>query len=195
MSDRPSRPSYRVTDPRALRALAHPLRIRLLGLLRLHGPSTATLLAQRTAQSSGATSYHLRELERFGFVEDVPGRGTGRERWWQAAHRSTSWSNADFSGPAAVVADELQHRIVELRGRLLHSYLEQRASLPAPWSKVTSFNDLALHLSPDSAQRLAEELSALLQRWRDSEGEEPGAPGTTIVAFLADVLVLPDYPL
>lgn len=79
-----------------MRALAHPLRGRLLGLLRLDGPSTATLLGQRVGESSGATSYHLRQLAVHGFVEDVEGAGRGRERWWRAVHRSTLWHTAEL---------------------------------------------------------------------------------------------------
>ena len=69
-------------DPRRLRALAHPLRIQLLSLLRKDGPATATLLAKRLGESSGATSYHLRQLAAYAFVEDDPERSkAGRERW------------------------------------------------------------------------------------------------------------------
>lgn len=195
MSDRPPLPSVRVSDPRTLRGLAHPLRVRMLGALRLHGPSTATLLGQRLSESSGATSYHLRELHRFGFVEDSPDRGTGRERWWQAAHRSTAWSSSDFTGAGAIVADELQHWVVANRGRVLNAFLEQRGELPPEWTAISTFNDLPLHLTPASAQRLADELTALLLRWSDEEGEEPCTTGTMVVNAFADVLVLREYPL
>lgn len=70
--------TVQVSDIRTLRALAHPLRNRLLGLLRLEGPSTATLLGARVGESSGWTSYHLRQLATYGFVEEVQGRGAGR---------------------------------------------------------------------------------------------------------------------
>lgn len=185
----------RVTDPQALRALAHPLRGRLLSLLRLHGPSTATLLGRQVDESSGATSYHLRELGRYGFVREVPDRGTGRERWWGAVHRSTSWSTRDFSGDDLTVTEELQHRMVEERGRLLTAWLEQRGELPAPWQGAGTFNDLALHLTPEQAERLTLDLVAVLVRWRDEEGAEPGAAGTGIVQVLADVFPLTDPPL
>src|SRR6201991_5338172 len=77
-------------DARTLRGLAHPLRVRILGLLRELGPATATTLAERLGQSTGATSYHLRILAQYGFVEDDPERNVGRERWWKAAHATTS---------------------------------------------------------------------------------------------------------
>ena len=66
--------SYQLTDPAALRALAHPLRGKLLAALRIDGPATASMLARRYGESSGATSYHLRQLARYGFVEDDASR-------------------------------------------------------------------------------------------------------------------------
>src|SRR5262245_33640111 len=74
-------------EVRAVRALAHPLRLELLDMLRFDGPSTATLLARRTGESSGATSYHLRQLARYGYVEEAPATGGGRERWWRYRER------------------------------------------------------------------------------------------------------------
>ena len=59
-------------------------------------PSTATLLGKRVGESSGSTSYHLRQLAAYGFVEEVPDHGSGRERWWRARHRMTSWSADDL---------------------------------------------------------------------------------------------------
>ena len=67
--------------PLQLRALSHPVRLRMLGLLRAEGPATATGLATRLGLNSGATSYHLRQLATHGFVEDDDSRGDGRERW------------------------------------------------------------------------------------------------------------------
>src|SRR5688500_20312710 len=86
----PLEPAVQVTDVRALRALAHPLRNRLLGQLRLHGPATASQLGRTVGESSGATSYHLRQLAAYGFVEDrksvVEGKGGDR-----AARGQTLW--------------------------------------------------------------------------------------------------------
>src|SRR5690348_3555258 len=79
-----------------LRGIAHPLRVRLLNLLREDGPSTATRLAERTGQSSGATSYHLRQLAQYGFVEEDPTRDGGRERWWRATTQTTSLDAATY---------------------------------------------------------------------------------------------------
>ena len=75
-------------DIAGLRALSHPVRLRMLGLLRTEGPATATTLAQRLGLNTGATSYHLRQLAQHGFIEEDTERGNGRDRWWRAAHDS-----------------------------------------------------------------------------------------------------------
>lgn len=93
----PHEESQRVLDPEkdsaALKALTHPLRIRLLGMLRQDGPATATELSGRTQESSASTSYHLRVLAKYGFVAEAEHRD-GRERRWRAVHAVTSWDNA-----------------------------------------------------------------------------------------------------
>ncbi|NUT30943.1 MAG: helix-turn-helix transcriptional regulator, partial [Streptomyces sp.] len=80
-------PKLHELDARTLRGLAHPLRMQLLSALRRGGPATASQLAEKLGESSGATSYHLRQLAAYGFVEDAPDHGKGRERWWQAVHQ------------------------------------------------------------------------------------------------------------
>lgn len=70
-------------DTTALRGLAHPLRGRILDQLQHRGPATATILGERLGESSGSTSYHLRQLARYGFIETVPGKNGGRGRWWR----------------------------------------------------------------------------------------------------------------
>src|SRR4029453_17859727 len=92
---------------RQLRVLAHPLRSRLLGALRLDGPATATALAARLGTNSGATSYHLRQLAAAGLVEDAPEASSGRGRVWRAAHDATSWRSTDYDAdPDARAADD-----------------------------------------------------------------------------------------
>ena len=77
--------------------LAHPLRSRLLSQLRLHGPATATDLADVLDTNTGATSYHLRKLESVGLVTDT-GTGAGKRRVWEASSRGHEWQPSDFAG-------------------------------------------------------------------------------------------------
>lgn len=189
----PSESSIDVRDPRALRALAHPLRGTLLGLLRLEGPSTATRLGQRLGESSGATSYHLRQLAAYGFVEEVRGEGTSRERWWRALHRSTRWETQDFlDDPAGrEVVEELSYRQLTQQSRMLAAHAEQREGLDDGWRAAASLNDWAIRLSPAKTRELADELNAVLRRWHNEpqEREEP------LVHVLLDLFPLTHYPL
>ncbi|MFI2435947.1 ArsR/SmtB family transcription factor [Streptomyces sp. NPDC018693] len=83
--ERQQQPESRtVSDPAALKALAHPLRLKILRHLGIHGPATSTTLAAALGENTGTLSYHLRQLERGGFIEDAPDRPSGRERWWRA---------------------------------------------------------------------------------------------------------------
>ena len=110
--------------PAALRALSHPVRLRMLALLRTEGPATATTLAARLGLNTGATSYHLRQLAEHGFVVDDPERGDGRDRWWQAAHRATVTNSgrgvhAGGAGHARRLPPgrgDLEHRAAPARG-------------------------------------------------------------------------------
>lgn len=73
----------RELDASALKALAHPLRVRIFDILSQFGPQTSSSLADLLGESSGATSYHLRALASHDLIREVPGRGTARERWWE----------------------------------------------------------------------------------------------------------------
>lgn len=83
MAERTPHPNERKLDLDSLKALAHPLRVQILDVLSVHGAFTASGLGERLGESSGSTSYHLRQLERHGFVREVEGKGSGRERWWE----------------------------------------------------------------------------------------------------------------
>jgi len=182
-----------VRDPRALRALAHPLRGALLAALRMDGPSTATRLADRLGESTGSTSYHLRQLATFGFVEEVPGEAAGRERWWRARHRSTRWAAEellDDPGGREVV-EELNHRLIGQHRRVLAAHAAEREDLDPAWRAATSLNDWALRLSPAAARELAAELGTVLARWQETRQED----GQPLVHVLLDLFPLKQYPL
>jgi DNA-binding transcriptional ArsR family regulator len=195
--ERPIEPAVQVTDVRALRALAHPLRSRLLAQLRLHGPATASQLGRTVGESSGSTSYHLRQLAAYGFVEEVEGQGTARERWWRARHRLTSWRAADIEAQegGAEVEDELVRIQLDVRGRVLRAWQEQRQELGAAWTAAASLNDHVLRLRPDQARAVADELNAVLARWMDEHPSDVPAEGTELVEVFTDVVPLKEWPL
>jgi DNA-binding transcriptional ArsR family regulator len=196
--EKPLEPAVQVTDVRALRALAHPLRSRLLGRLRVNGPATASSLARDVGESSGSTSYHLRQLEAYGFVEEVEGQGTARERWWRARHRMTSWQASDVLAQegGAEVQDEMTRLQIDQRARILDAWFTQKEALGAEWEAAASLNDHGLRLRPDEARQLTAELDAVLHRWMaDHPSDAKAEEGTEFVVVLTDVVPLKDMPL
>jgi DNA-binding transcriptional ArsR family regulator len=179
----------RVTDVRTLRAVAHPLRTRLLALLRLNGPATATELARRTGESSGATSYHLRQLGRYGFVEE-DGPRVGRQRRWRASHRVTSWEPADFVGDRAAleVSDAIERRQLQRAVAQFESWMANRSQADPRWLRVAGLADDVLRLTPAQARSLTDEMLQLWRRYREAPPPAPSNERPALVAVQHQLL-------
>lgn len=170
-----------------LRTLAHPIRMRLLGILRTEGPSTASKLATRIDESSGTTSYHLRRLAAGGFIVELEDRGTRRERWWQASHRITSYSPATFlDSPDAHRALTSMRREI-LRWQLIASeqYLAEEVEWGAEWADAAGNSDLVLHLSPARLRAMTEELLAIIERYWNDPTPADDAEGADVLLLLS----------
>ena len=130
----------------ALRALAHPLRVEILDTLSTYGSFTASGLAERLGESSGATSYHLRQLEKHGFVREVEGRGTTRERWWERSPGAINVGSEDAVKTAAgrSAATMIFRQMRYNQERLLTDFVERsHDELTPEWldnSTITTFN-------------------------------------------------------
>lgn len=166
-----------LTDPKQMRALAHPLRLQLLGLLRADGPATATALAERSGVSVPLASYHLRQLAVHGFVDEAPELARdGRERWWRAAHERTSWSAvALLDSPERSAAEQaLTRAVVQRYAEVLSDWVEAAPDWPRTWVKAAEMSDWLLELTPRRARALVAELSAVVERYA-AEPPQPGA--------------------
>ncbi|AVT39020.1 winged helix-turn-helix domain-containing protein [Plantactinospora sp. BB1] len=157
-------------NPTSLRGLAHPLRVRILNTLREHGPATATLLAERLNQSTGATSYHLRQLAQYGFVVEEPGRGAGRERWWRAAHRNTRL-DSEVGRDALPDVETYLRSVAALYAERVDRWLNELTNLPAEWEGTSTLSNWQLRLTPEEAREFSDALTALIGRYRR---DEPG---------------------
>src|SRR6202050_4339592 len=122
----------RLTDPRALRAYAHPVRMALVGLLRTEGPLSATRAAELLGESSGTCSFHLRQLAKYGLVEESGG-GTGREKPWRATTTSTSFDPVDDTQEGAAARGLLSEVLAETYFARLMRWLEDRDGQPEQW--------------------------------------------------------------
>ena len=112
-----------VSDLDTRKAMTHPLRMRLIGELRRNGPATASELGRALGESSGSTSYHLRQLERYGFVADDDVQPSGRERRWRALHTQTSLPEELWEGEGGLDAfREMQRQRLALLRRQLAAW-------------------------------------------------------------------------
>jgi DNA-binding transcriptional ArsR family regulator len=177
-------------DARNLRGLAHPLRLRLLGMLREAGPSTATLLAARVGESSAATSYHLRQLEAYGFVVEEAGRGTRRERWWRSAHRSTYFDlGADESQEGQLLGEEYLRGVARAYAARMEAWIDALPSVGRAWRDAANMSDYRMRLTPDQAVVLVAQLEAIGVAHRDDDDDDDAPhPDARRVAFQFQVI-------
>jgi DNA-binding transcriptional ArsR family regulator len=164
----------RSLGPDALKAFAHPLRMAMYSRLSALGSATASQLARLLDESSGQTSYHLRQLERHGFVEDDPAHQGGRERWWRpVGFQLTDASllmSPDTEGAAGLV---IQHAIAE-RTAALASWLE---NLDPTTEEPGLMSAATLNLSLAQAEQLTTELGELVKKFQESRADD-GSDGT-----------------
>ncbi|WP_445401445.1 ArsR/SmtB family transcription factor [Streptomyces sp. LE64] len=165
-------------DARTLRGLAHPLRMALLGALRRGGPATASQLAGKLGESSGATSYHLRQLAVYGFVEDAPEQGRGRERWWRAVDEGTDFGHElmqDTDPETRGAASVFLHEIANIHSRELTTWIATREDWSEEWARATDLSDFTLRLTPEESRELSERMHALLAEYRPATTEDTDA--------------------
>lgn len=151
----------RVLDPAALKGLAHPIRMEIFDTLAVHGPHTASGLAERLGESSGTTSYHLRQLERCGLVREVDGRGTARERWWERVPGPITISRPeDVDTPSAkATATTVFRHWEDSRTQLLHQFMFVGPEVLGPeWLEAAEAATANLRLT-------VEQLADLVEAW------------------------------
>jgi DNA-binding transcriptional ArsR family regulator len=155
-----------------LRALSHPTRLKMLMLLRLEGPATATGLAGKLQLNTGATSYHLRQLAEHGFIEEDTERGDARDRWWRSAHQSTR-AGLRFDRPdEAESAESYLHSVALMYTEALMQAVAERRYLPLPWQEASTTSDWHLRLTPERAEQLTDALAELIDSWSEQEAAE-----------------------
>jgi predicted ArsR family transcriptional regulator len=128
----------KITEPTALRALAHPLRLDLIELLAMLGPATAAECARRLGTSQARCSFHLRQLAKYGFVEETEGRGDGRERPWRLTELEQRWSS---EGPAA---QQLERVFVDREAARMLEWASTSAREPVRWRRAAFLGGMTL---------------------------------------------------
>ncbi|WP_394550917.1 ArsR/SmtB family transcription factor [Agromyces sp. MMS24-JH15] len=157
-----------VHDPGPMRALAHPVRLRILGMLRVDGPATVGMLAERTGEAPGSASHHVRTLAKHGFVVEAPELARDRrEHWWRAAHEFTVSEPAEFLGDPErrSASDAMRRAILDSYQVELVRALEAEHALDADWVAASDSSDIAAHLTLDEFRELAADLAEVRDKW------------------------------
>ncbi len=164
----------RLSDPRALHALAHPVRMAIIDVLREREVATATDCAGVLDESVQSCAYHLRTLAKWGLVEEVAGPD-GRERRWKLRVSGFSVPKQQVASPQFKAAwAALRGRIVERDIDLLRRFLDDEESFSPEQHRASTIRNRTLHATPEELQRLADDVSSLLARYdRREKAERP----------------------
>jgi DNA-binding transcriptional ArsR family regulator len=176
----PQERGHRVLDIDSIKGLAHPLRVQLLDALSLYGPDTASGLAARLGESSGATSYHLRQLEKHGFVRDDPTRGSARERWWERSPGGIAVNPTDFPPNSAgrIAAEMIEREWDRGRNALLSDFTARGAAeLEKDWYDASTIDTVNLLLTKEQLAALVNEVEDITDRYA-AKYKRQGDPGS-----------------
>jgi DNA-binding transcriptional ArsR family regulator len=176
----------KITDSGTLAALAHPLRRRLLDILRVDGPATASSLAEKTEQAIANVSHHLRVLGTSNLIEEAPELARDRrERWWRMPTGSLRWSTSDFADDPAgqVIAATLQQMSLDQHIKTLRDWYAKDSEEQGAWIDGAFSSDKWLRLTPQELFQLSEEVGALFHRWGQREIPDDGQEREPVLVF------------
>jgi DNA-binding transcriptional ArsR family regulator len=173
-----------LTDPRALRAVAHPTRLKLLGELRRVGPLTATQAGDRIGESPAGCSFHLRQLAKYGLVEEAGG-GRGRARPWRATSMGHEWASRGPGGEPDEASDMLTRVVVERWFEESLAWIDRRSGETEEWAEAALCEDRLLYVTPaefeDLSRRVGELLEPYVRRVTDPALRPPEARPATYI--------------
>jgi DNA-binding transcriptional ArsR family regulator len=165
----------RLTDPRAMRAVAHPVRIALLEVLGTEGPLTATQAGELIGESPTTCSFHLRQLAKYGFIEEVEGVA-GRRRPWRLIHTGLTFSDVSDDPETRLAATALTRVLHDFYLDRLKEGLALRRDTPTEWQKATGADEFLLYVTVDELQALNEQMLALVQPFVERIGNPKTRP-------------------
>jgi DNA-binding transcriptional ArsR family regulator len=183
-----------ITDSRVLAAMAHPLRRRLMDVLRVEGPATASMLAERTGQAVGNISHHLHTLAASELVEEAPELARDRrERWWRLVSVGTRWSSRDFGQDTAAEAVELAAASLNLDRQFgfARAFLAAGDDERDWWGEGPFSNESWLRVTPDELAEFAASVIALFRTWSERELPDDGQERRPVFAFARAVPATP----
>ena len=162
-----------ITDPRAMRALAHPARLAILDLLQVNGSGTATECAREVGGSPQAASYHLRALAKWGLIHPAASKD-GRETRWELAARTIHFSSGDDSPQFHTAARALGRRLLERDDRVVNAYLAAQAAESREWRNAATFGSASVYVTVDELNEFARRFRDLIKDFeRPDEADRP----------------------
>lgn len=174
-----------LTDPREIRAIAHPVRIALLEALSREGPLTATQAAEIVDESPANCSFHLRTLAKYGFVEEAPG-GSGRQRPWRRISHGQTLELTE-GGEAGVAAQAFAHLAHERTFDRIRNYINTVASYSKEWHDASLMADWLVYLTPEELTEIQdafiEQMSKYRERTMDKSKRPEGSRAVQLAAF------------
>ncbi|WP_106814464.1 winged helix-turn-helix domain-containing protein [Microbacterium timonense] len=175
-----------LTDPAALEALAHPVRLDVLSFLMSHGAATASECARAVDDSPSNCSYHLRVLAKHGLVE-AAASDDGRERPWRATVTGLSL-DLDSDDPSVVAgATATLEASVQLDFQLAREHIRRRHQLEGAWRDVDAHAQYGLRVTPSELRALVERIDALVRPYiaatRDDAPEDAAVANLSVLAF------------
>lgn len=184
--DSPKVPHRELRDPRALRALAHPVRLRLLEELAAAGVATATELSERVGESPANCSWHLRQLAQYGFVEESGG-GRGRQRPWRIVIERTIIGPGDGEPEVARAVDAVAGVVDDRTFQAIRAWRAQRRSLPEAWRRASFNVHSIVWLTAEELAQMEAEINQILDRHVDRavnpSRRPPGARAVRLAAW------------
>lgn len=181
---------YVYADPRTLRAVAHPLRGALLYELYARGSANATVLAKAVEEPVNSVSFHLRQLAKYGLIQEAPDLATDRrQRWWRPAFSEgirVSYDKLKDSPGGEVAFEVFRQNSVSNWHLLLDRFFEPRPESDETWV----INNVPMLLTHDESREYAEDVYALMTKWAErGKAENPAAADRR--TYLAVALVMP----
>lgn len=180
-----------ISDPKAMRALAHPVRLAILGHLQRHGPATASRLSPHVGATPSVTSWHLRHLAGFGLVRDAEGGTDRRERRWAAVARGFRFeASEDEEGRSAarMLSGELFAQAADLPLRWL---TETEPALEPEWTRLAGANNTRIVVTAEELAALQDAFEELIAPYvvRESDPRPPDGRGVRLLMY-----ALPEGP-
>jgi DNA-binding transcriptional ArsR family regulator len=177
---------FEITDPQALRALAHPVRLTLLDRLQRHGPATATQLSPHVGATPSVVSWHLRHLASFGLVKDWDGATSKRERWWQASSRGFRFNLPD-DAEGQNAARQLEGEMFAQYGELPQQWLlHDEPRLGTRWRRLGGMANTRIVVTAEELREIEEAVEKLLAPYVRRKDKKPpsGARGVRLLRYV-----------